>query len=96
MRKISVMQTTLRIDDALYREAKAEAARSGLTLTRFIEEGLKLRLGKSLPQEATAPTFRVYRAIHPDQRSWEEVLKAAEEAQGDHDIAKLETKPKRL
>lgn len=38
------MQTTLRIDDKIYREAKAEAARKGITLTRFIEEALRLRL----------------------------------------------------
>jgi hypothetical protein len=36
----------LRIDDELYREAKAEAARQGVTLTRFLEEGLRLRLQK--------------------------------------------------
>jgi hypothetical protein len=35
------MQTTLRLDDAVYREAKAEAARRGVTLTRFIEEALR-------------------------------------------------------
>jgi len=41
------MQTTLRIDDATYREAKAEAARLGLTLTRFIEEALRQRIALS-------------------------------------------------
>jgi len=42
------MQTTLRIDDSLYREAKAGAAREGITITRFIEEALQLRIsGKS-------------------------------------------------
>jgi antitoxin component of RelBE/YafQ-DinJ toxin-antitoxin module len=35
------MQTTLRIDDAIYREAKSAAARRGITLTRYIEEALK-------------------------------------------------------
>ncbi|MGH8567935.1 MAG: hypothetical protein ACREXU_07915, partial [Gammaproteobacteria bacterium] len=34
----------LRIDDQLYREAKAEAARAGVTITGFIEEALRLRL----------------------------------------------------
>ena len=38
------MQTTLRLDDALYREAKADAARSGITLTRYLEEALRERL----------------------------------------------------
>ena len=41
------MQTTLRIDDATYREAKAEAARLGLTLTRFIEQALCQRIASS-------------------------------------------------
>ncbi|GAB4108185.1 MAG: hypothetical protein Kow001_04060 [Acidobacteriota bacterium] len=47
------MHTTLRIDDAVYRAAKAEAARRGITLTRFIEEALRLRL-ESLSSEAAA------------------------------------------
>lgn len=41
------MQTTLRIDDAIHREAKAEAARVGMTLTRFIEEALSQKVGKA-------------------------------------------------
>jgi len=41
------MQTTLRINDDIYREAKAMAARSGLSLARFIEEALKERIGRS-------------------------------------------------
>jgi hypothetical protein len=52
--------TTLRIDDNLYRRAKAEAAREGITLTRFIEEALELRLqqGPTAPKEPIAlPTF---------------------------------------
>jgi hypothetical protein len=47
------MQTTLRINDALYREAKAAAAREGITLTSFIETALQARLtrpGKSRPR----------------------------------------------
>jgi predicted HicB family RNase H-like nuclease len=38
------MQTTLRIDDQLYREAKAAAAREGVTITRYIETALQLKL----------------------------------------------------
>jgi hypothetical protein len=40
------MQTTVQIDETLYRAAKAEAARQGLTLTRFIEEALRQNLAK--------------------------------------------------
>lgn len=38
------MKTTLNIHDALLSEAKALAARQHLSLTRLIEEGLRLRL----------------------------------------------------
>ena len=41
------MQTTLRIDDRIYREAKAEAARRGVTVTRFIEEALRQKIDRS-------------------------------------------------
>ncbi|MCI0359954.1 MAG: hypothetical protein L0211_15865 [Planctomycetaceae bacterium] len=43
------MQTTLRIRDDIYRQAKAEAARAGLTLTRFIEEALRARIEQGMP-----------------------------------------------
>jgi hypothetical protein len=38
------MKTTLNIHDALLIEAKAFAARQQVTLTRLIEDGLRLRL----------------------------------------------------
>jgi len=38
------MQTTLRLNDILYRESKTEAAHEGITLTHFIEDALRLRL----------------------------------------------------
>lgn len=41
---IYFMKTTLNIHDALLTEAKALAARQRLTLTRLIEEGLRMRL----------------------------------------------------
>jgi hypothetical protein len=41
------MQTTLRINDRIFREAKAEAARAGVTLTRFIENALSQQLGQA-------------------------------------------------
>ena len=40
------MRTTIRLDDALFREAKEEATRSGMTLTEFIEEALRERLAR--------------------------------------------------
>ena len=52
------MQTTLRLDDTTYREAKAEAARLGLTLTRFIEEALREKIAMSRGDEASRPERR--------------------------------------
>lgn len=40
------MRTTVRLDDGLLRQAKAEAARRGETLTALIERGLRLVLGE--------------------------------------------------
>ena len=42
-----LVQTTLRINDNIYREAKAEAARIGITLTQFIEKALQSELDRS-------------------------------------------------
>ena len=38
------MKTTLDIDDALLRNSKVLAAKQGSSLTRLIEEGLRMRL----------------------------------------------------
>ncbi|GMA14638.1 hypothetical protein E5F05_19220 [Deinococcus metallilatus] len=53
------MQTTLRLNDELYRRAKAEAARQGITLTRLIEEGIRLRLAQTprSPKEIKLHTY---------------------------------------
>ena len=52
------MKTTLNIHDALLTEAKALAARQHLSLTRLIEEGLRLRL-----RGADASTPQVHRPM---------------------------------
>jgi hypothetical protein len=49
------MQTTLRIDDTTYREAKAEAARCGVTLTTFIEEALRQKIATSRGDNSGRP-----------------------------------------
>ena len=41
------MRTTIRLGDALLREAERDASRSGMTLTAFIEESLRQRLARS-------------------------------------------------
>ncbi|MEI8037584.1 MAG: CopG family transcriptional regulator [Verrucomicrobiota bacterium] len=83
------MQTTLRIDDRLYREAKAEAARAGLSLTRFLEEGLRLRLEKRVPDVTTPHAFRVYATGRRDARPWEDLRRIADDEQEAHDLAQL-------
>jgi len=83
------MQTTLRIDDRLYREAKAEAARAGLSLTRFLEEGLRLRLEKRMPDVTAAHAFRVHAPGRRDARPWEDIRRIADDEQEAHDLAKL-------
>ena len=43
------MQTTLRIDDELYRRAKTEAVRQGMSLTKLIEEAIRNLLDQPAP-----------------------------------------------
>lgn len=53
------MRTTIRLDDALLREAKARAARSGRSLNQFIEEAVRAAvMRKPAPPGRTAvPVF---------------------------------------
>ena len=39
-----VMKTTLNLNDQVLRQAKGRAARDGITLTRFVEDALRVRL----------------------------------------------------
>ena len=84
------MPTTLRIDNNLYREAKAEAAREGMTLTRFIHEALALRLQKAKAAHAGTPVrVRTYRAGAPfpyDDRQLKQIAAREQEAR---DLEKL-------
>lgn len=45
--RVLEMQTTLRINDEVYRDAKVQAAREGVTLTRWIEEALRERIARA-------------------------------------------------
>lgn len=89
------MQTTLRIDDKLYREAKSEAARQGVTITRFIEEALRQRLlrgGHAQGRSAALPTFAAGKGFPygPDE------LKAlAQQAEAIADRKKVRTRRSR-
>jgi hypothetical protein len=60
---IGLMRTTIRIHDALFAELKAEAARTGRTLTQVIEDALRESLARrrstARPRRAVElPTFR--------------------------------------
>ena len=83
------MQTTLRIDDHLYRKAKAESARAGVSLTRFLEEGLRLRLEREVLPRGGPHAFRTYAAEKVDLRTWEEICQVADDTQESQDFAKL-------
>lgn len=57
------MRTTVRIDDALFAELKAEAARSGRTLAQVIEDALRESLARQRSarkrrRPVEVPTFR--------------------------------------
>jgi hypothetical protein len=81
------MLTSLRIDDDLYRVAKASAASEGVTITKFLDQALRLRLvydannmaqkTASLAKPISLPTCSV--ALKVGGLSME-VLDAAEDA----------------
>jgi hypothetical protein len=74
------MQTSLRIDGELYREAKAQAAREGVTLTLFIEEALAARLGRVAASGAAfdLPSYRCGPNLGPEYDLLEEIGRANE------------------
>lgn len=49
------MRTTIRLDDALMREAKLRAAESGTTLTALIEDALRERLHRAASKPRNRP-----------------------------------------
>ena len=63
------MRTTVRLDEGLLREAKAEASRKGETVTALIERGLRLVLagGRARERRAriTLPVSRATGGTHP-------------------------------
>jgi hypothetical protein len=88
------MATTLRIDDRLYREAKAAAARQGVTITRFIEEALRLKLQSAAAVQAREPiVLPTYAAGTGFPYSPRELKKLIERSDAAADRAK--TRPKR-
>jgi hypothetical protein len=76
------MQTTLRLDDELYRRAKAAAAEQGMSLTRLVEEAIRERLNRA----AFAPRRRRLRlpvatstgGVSPEFSTLQEAIEAAD------------------
>ena len=84
------MPTTLRIRDELYREAKAEAAREGISMTSFLESAIRLRLRKPDPKITGKPhPFPIYTSGRPLSLSREEIKRVAEEEKFQYDLRKL-------
>ena len=82
------MQTTLRVDERLYREAKAEAARQGKTMTRFIEEALRLRL-EQRPAEGEPVILPVFSSDAGFDFSPSQLKTLARESEQAFDLGKL-------
>src|SRR5262245_43416881 len=80
--KISVMQMTLRLDDELYRQAKAQAAAQGISVTKLVEEAIREHLSK--PSAAPhrhrirLPVSTAGGGLLPQFRALEEAVDAAD------------------
>jgi hypothetical protein len=84
------MQTTLRIQDELYREAKSEAARQGVTLTRFLEDALRMKLQKKQSQILGKPyPFPVYIPDQPLNLTHEGMKQIDQDEQMRHELKKM-------
>ena len=77
------MQTTLRIRDDLYRQAKVEAAREGVTLTRFLESALQMRLSSEqggIQKNQSTNGLEKFAGCMPftsadEEKQWDEAMK---------------------
>jgi hypothetical protein len=84
------VQTTLRIDDTIYREAKAAAARQGITLTRFIEESLKLSVQRATGTPSfSSASIPSYSSAKPLKLSPRDLKNFANQEQEKYDTGKL-------
>ncbi len=84
------MQTTLRINDEIYRKAKTRAAEEGVTLTHFIEEALRFRLQHTSVVEApwSLPAFSAGPTV-PKDFDLIEALRQADSQRDENAIADL-------
>jgi predicted transcriptional regulator len=76
------MKTTLRLDDELYRRAKARAAARGISLTRFLEEAIEEHLEAPAPQprekRVRLPVSTAAGGLVPEFSTLEEAVAAAD------------------
>lgn len=76
------MQTTLRLDDELFRRAKAQAAVAGVSLTKLVEEAIREHLEKPSPaprrRRLRLPVSSVTGGLAPGFSTLEEAVAAAD------------------
>jgi Ribbon-helix-helix protein, copG family len=76
------MQTTLRLDDDLYRRAKAQAAVRGISVTKLVEEAIREHLAKPPDpprrRRIRLPVSKVSGGLLPEFRTLEEAVAAAD------------------
>jgi plasmid stability protein len=58
------MRTTIRLDDSLLRDAKAQAARAGRSLNDFIEDAVRVAVSASHVPAVAAVELPVFRGGH--------------------------------
>ena len=81
------MQTTLRLDDELYRQEKARAAATGISLTRFLEDAIREHLAAPALPRGRRPNLPVSTAsggLAPGFSTLEEAVAAADLAAERH------------
>jgi hypothetical protein len=76
------MQTTLRLDDELFRRAKAQAAAEGISLTKLVEEAIQEHLDKPVPaprrRRLRLPVSTSAGGLAPGFSTLEEAIAAAD------------------
>jgi len=76
------MQTTLRLDDELYRQAKAQAVAQGISVTKLVEEAIREHLSKppAAPRRRRIhlPVSTATGGLRPQFRTLEEAVAAAD------------------
>lgn len=82
------MRTTLRINEDIYRRAKAKSGERGLSLTRFFEEAVEERLA-SLEQRATTRMVLPVSSVSGPPLTDEELRRRIEAADLENDFTKV-------